>query len=66
MRPGWKTKQAERLLTEPIHRWLESTRNDDFVLRGEALRDAERWAISGSTSRVTSRSFCEPAGVSSL
>ncbi|HPH29678.1 MAG TPA: AAA-like domain-containing protein, partial [Pseudomonadota bacterium] len=38
-----KTQQSERFLSEPLTRWLESGRNDDFVLRGEALREAERW-----------------------
>ena len=38
-----KIQQSERFLSEPLTRWLESGRNDDFVLRGEALREAERW-----------------------
>lgn len=38
-----KSQQSERFLSEPLHRWLDSGRKDDFVLRGEALREAERW-----------------------
>jgi hypothetical protein len=39
-----RAQQAERLLTEPLNRWLDAGRHDDYVLRGEALSDAERWA----------------------
>lgn len=38
-----KQKQAARLLSEPLQRWLESERNDDYVLRGEALAAAVDW-----------------------
>lgn len=39
-----RTQQAERTLTEPLARWIEGRRADDFVLRGQALRAAEAWA----------------------
>ena len=36
--------QADRYLSEPTARWLDSGRKDNFVLRGEELRAAEQWA----------------------
>lgn len=39
-----KQRQAERLFTDSMLAWLESSRNDDFLLRGEALVKAQEWA----------------------
>ena len=38
-----RRQQSDRLLHEPMSRWLDSGRKDDFVLRGDALREAEQW-----------------------
>ncbi len=38
-----RAKQSERFLSEPVHRWLDSGRKSDFVLRGDALLEADRW-----------------------
>lgn len=39
-----KQRQAERLFTDSMLAWLESSHNDDFLLRGEALGKAQEWA----------------------
>lgn len=39
-----RAQQVERSLTDPLLRWLESRRSDDYVLRGDALRSADQWA----------------------
>jgi WD40 repeat protein len=36
--------ETARLIAEPLLRWLEADQSDDFVLRGQALDDAQAWA----------------------
>jgi hypothetical protein len=36
-----EAREAERPFFEPMQKWLKSGRRDDFVLRGEALAEAE-------------------------
>jgi hypothetical protein len=39
-----KRNQADRLISEPLARWLASGRRDDDLLRGQALEEATEWA----------------------
>jgi hypothetical protein len=38
-----RERMAERLLSEPLSRWLASGRRDELLLRGEPLRQAADW-----------------------
>lgn len=37
-------QESDRRIAEPLHRWLESNRSDDYLLRGHALEDARTWS----------------------
>lgn len=57
-----RSKQAERSIAEPVSRWLDSGRRDDFLLRGEALAEVRRWAAGRDDLSREEREFLE-AGV---
>lgn len=39
-----RAKESRRLLDEPLLRWIESGKQNDFLLRGEALKQALDWS----------------------
>lgn len=39
-------QESDRRIAEPLHRWLESKRSDDYLLRGQALEEARTWSRS--------------------
>ena len=39
-----RQQESDRLITEPLSRWLESNRSEDYVLRGQALEAARQWS----------------------
>jgi WD40 repeat protein len=39
-----RAREADRAIADPLARWLESGRKEDFLLRGEALREVLIWA----------------------
>ncbi|EAU62543.1 WD-40 repeat [Stigmatella aurantiaca DW4/3-1] len=39
-----RTREADRLLTQPLEQWLEQDRTQDLLLRGEVLEQARKWA----------------------
>ena len=47
---AWVRKQeSDRLIAEPLHRWLESNKSEDHLLRGQTLAEARSWSRSQST-----------------
>jgi POT family proton-dependent oligopeptide transporter len=41
----WVRKQeSDRLIAEPLYRWLESNKSEDHLLRGQALAEARSWS----------------------
>lgn len=47
---SWVRKQeSDRLIAEPLHRWLESNKSEDHLLRGQALAEARSWSRVQST-----------------
>lgn len=39
-----REREVDRFLKEPLARWLQSGKQVDYLLRGQALRDAQEWA----------------------
>jgi WD40 repeat protein len=52
-----RQRQAERLLAEPISRWLESGRRDEALLRGEELERSASWAVGREDMTPAERAF---------
>lgn len=52
-----KEKESERLLTDPLERWISSGRQDDYALQGTALEDANFWATDRNDLTQEEREF---------
>ncbi|TNE50180.1 MAG: hypothetical protein EP343_09625 [Deltaproteobacteria bacterium] len=55
---AWVQKQeTERLLNSSLERWLLSGREEDYVLRGKALEEAQLWAEGRDDISADERAF---------
>lgn len=57
---GWaRTKEAGRVIADPLARWVESGRKEGFLMGGEALREAQAWAEGRDDLNADERAFLQ-------
>jgi signal transduction histidine kinase len=57
-----RKKEADRGIVEPVKRWLEGARGEDFLLSGAALAEVRAWAQGREDLTAEEREFLDACG----